>query len=216
MKLSVSILKSHYNFSKTIELLNKTNTNYIHIDVMDGLFVNNYTPFNEEMLNILKKSKKKCDVHLMTLHLKDFIDVFATIKPAYITYQFEATTHHTEIIKYIKDKGIKVGIAINPFTNLEELIPYLPKIDLVLVMSVIPGYGSQKFLNSTPERIKTLKKLIKSTSSKCLISVDGGINPESLKLMEKSKPHIAVSGSFVCMSSNFDSQIEKLKPQKKK
>lgn len=215
MKIAISFLSSRYDFTKTIELINKTSADYIHVDVMDGLFVNNTTPFNKNMLDILKSSKKKKDIHLMTLHVKQFVDVFSYLKPEYITYQFEALTNHNEMINYIKEKGCKVGISINPLTNIEDLDPYLNKIDLVLVMSVIPGYGGQKFLKETPERIKELKKRKKEQNAKFKISVDGGMNEETIQCLKKSKPNMIVTGSYVCKSTNFEEKIESLRMLKK-
>ncbi len=215
MKIAISFLSSRYDFTKTIDLINKTSADYIHVDVMDGLFVNNTTPFNKKMLDVLKSSNKKKDIHLMTLHVKQFVDVFSYLKPEYITYQFEALTNHNEMINYIKEKGCKVGISINPLTNIEDLDPYLNKIDLVLVMSVIPGYGGQKFLKETPERIKELKKRKKEQKAKFKISVDGGINEETIQCLKKSKPNMIVTGSYVCKSTNFEEKIESLRMFKK-
>lgn len=215
MKTSITFLKSNYDFFKTIDLINDTNADFIHVDVMDGIFVNNRTPFNKKMLDYLKNSKKKKDVHLMTLHLKKFIDVFSFIEPEYITYQFESTTNHDEIIDYIKSKKIKVGIAISPLTNLEEITPYLNRIDLVLIMAVIPGYGGQKFIESTPSRVKELKEYKKDNKMKFKISIDGGINEETIQKFKGGKPDIVVSGSYICCSNNYNERINKLKENKK-
>lgn len=211
MKTSISFLSSNYDFFKTIDLIDESIADYIHVDVMDGLFVNNKTTFNKKMLDRLKESKKTKDVHLMTLHIKQFIDLFSYIEPEYITYQFEATTNHNEIIDYIKSKNCKVGIAINPLTPIEDLISYLNKIDLVLVMSVIPGYGGQEFIKNTPERIKQLSDLKREYKAPFKISVDGGINNETMKYLKEIKLDMVVSGSYVCKSTNYNQQIEKLK-----
>jgi ribulose-phosphate 3-epimerase len=211
MKISVSFLNSCYDFYKTIDLIDKSNANYIHIDVMDGLFVNNKTNFNREMLEYLKKTKIAKDVHLMTLHLKNYIDVFSYIKPEYITFAIEATTTPCEIIEYIKQKGIKVGIAINPLTDINLLTPYLNNIDMVLVMSVIPGYGGQKFILDTFKRVEDLALLRKNLKAKFIISVDGGINDETIKKFKNNTLEMAVAGSFVCNSNDYNLQINKLK-----
>lgn len=211
MKTSISFLGVDYDFYKFIDRINASDADYIHIDVADGLFVNNRTAFNKEMLDYLKKSKKPKDVHLMTLHLKDFIDVFSYIQPKYITYPFEATTKHNQLIKYIKEKNCKVGIAISPLTDLKEIIPFLKKVDLIIVMSIIPGYGGQKFLPSTPKRIEELKELRKQKNATFKISVDGGINKESIETLKDTKPDIIIAGSYVYKSGNFNERINKLK-----
>lgn len=211
MKTSVSFLSSQYNFEKTISLINESKATYIHVDVMDGLFVNNITPFNRNRLDILKKSKKPKEVHLMTLHLKKFIDIFSYIEPKCVVYEFEATTQHEKLIKYIKNKNCKVGIAIGPLTDILLLKPYLNKIDMVLVMSVIPGYGGQEFLMETIDRIAYLNKIREEKKLDFQISVDGGINDKTIQYLKDLALDRVVVGSYVCKSANFDKQIEKLK-----
>lgn len=211
MKVSVSILKRYYDFDKTLDLIEKSNADSIHLDVIDGIYANNKTVFTKKMLDCLKKNKKPKDVHLMTLHLKGFIDIFSYIEPEYITVQMEAATDIEETIEYIKSKNIKVGLAISPLTDISALIPYLNNVDLILVMSVIPGYGGQKFLKNTKERIKELDQLKKEYHAHFIISVDGAIDDKTIKQLDKKKIDIAVSGSFICNSSNFDEKIKKLK-----
>lgn len=211
METSVSFLSSQYSFEKTIRLINESKASYIHVDVMDGLFVNNVTPFNRNMLDILKKSKKPKEVHLMTLHLKKFIDVFLYIEPEYMIYEFEATTNHENLIKYIKNKNCKVGMAIGPITDIALIEPYLKKIDMVLVMAVIPGYGGQKFLIETLDRIAYLQKIREEKRLDFLIHVDGGINDKTYAYLKDLSLDRVVVGSYVCKSANFDKQIEKLK-----
>lgn len=210
MKTSISFLSSSYSFSKTIELINISKADFIHIDVMDGLFVNNRTPFQKEMLDILKKSKKAKEVHLMTLHLKQFIDVFSYIEPEIIIYEYEATSNHEEIIEYIKEKNCKVGIAINPLTDIEKITPYLKKVDMVLIMSVIPGYGGQQFIKATKNRILELQNLRDKKELSYLIHVDGGIDDKVMPCLKDTKIDRVVLGSYVCKSANFDKQIEKV------
>lgn len=211
MKTSISFLKSNYSFEKTLHQIDESIADYIHVDIMDGLFVKNKTPFTKKMLEELKQAKKPKDVHLMTLHLKNYIDVFSLINPEYITFSFEATANPKEIIEYIKSKKCKVGIAINPFTEVEEVLPYKDDIDLVLVMSVIPGYGGQKFLPSTVQKLKKLEKIRKESSAKFKISVDGGIEESTIHKIDKESVDIIVSGSYVCMSPDYTKAIQKLK-----
>ncbi len=211
MKTSVSFLSINNSFEKTLKLINESKVDFIHVDVADGLLVNNITHFDKSMLDILRKSKKPKEVHLMTLHLRKYIDIFMYLNPEIIIYEFEATTNHNKIIKYLNSKNVKVGIAISPLTDLDLLVPYLKKIDLVLVMAIIPGYGGQKFLPSTIERLKRLEEIKKENNLTFLISIDGGINDNSLNLLNDTKLDRIVAGSYICKSTNFDRQIEKLK-----
>lgn len=213
MKISVTFLKSNYDFYKTMDLIEASSADFIHVDVMDGLAVNNHTIFTKEMLAYLKKCKKAKEVHLMTLHLKKYIDIFASIKPEYIIYEFETITNHEEIISYIKSKGIKVGVAINPFTDIKAIEPYIYDYDQILVMSVIPGYGGQKFISNTTDRIKKIIELRKNKKANFLINVDGGISEETIDKVKQVD--IATSGSYICMNNDYDKQINKLKASKK-
>ena len=209
MQTSISFLSSAYSFEKTIELINASKADFIHVDVMDGLFVPNVTNFTKEKLELLRNSPKPKEVHLMTLHLKKYIDIFSLLNPEMLIYEFEATTNHLKVIQAIKEKKMKVGIAIGPLTDLELLVPFLNKIDLVLVMGVIPGSGGQEFLKETIERVNTLYTLRKEKKLNFLISVDGGINDKTIEPIKEQLDRV-VTGSYVCKSVNFQEQIEKL------
>lgn len=208
--MSISFLKSDYDFYETIDKINKSNADYIHVDIMDGLFVSNKTRFDKEMLDYLKSSKTKCDVHLMTLHLKEYVDIFSYLDPEFITFEFEASTNPNDIIDYIRNKGVGVGIAINPFTEIEAVLPFINAVDLILVMSVIPGYGGQEFIKSTSKKIEKLYKLREEYKANFKISIDGGINDEAIKILNKDYLDIVVSGSYVCKSADFNEKIEKI------
>ncbi len=209
MQTSISFLSSAYSFEKTIELINASKADFIHVDVMDGLFVPNVTNFTKEKLELLRKSPKPKEVHLMTLHLKKYIDIFSLLNPEMLIYEFEATTNHLKVIRAIKEKKMKVGIAIGPLTDLELLVPFLNKIDLVLVMGVIPGSGGQEFLKETIDRVNRLYTLRKEKKLNFLISVDGGINDRTIQPIKEQLDRV-VTGSYVCKSVNFQEQIEKL------
>jgi len=211
MKTSISFLKSDYDFYETIDKINKSNADYIHLDIMDGLFVNNKTKFDKSMLDYLKSSKTKRDVHLMTLNLKNYIDVFSYVNPEFITFELEASTNPEEIIDYIKSKGINVGIAINPFTEVDAKLPFINTVDLILIMSVIPGYGGQKFITSTSKKIEKLYKFREEYKANFKISVDGGITDQTIKLLNKNYLDIVVSGSYVCQSADFNEKINRLR-----
>ena len=206
--ISVSFIKSIYKEEKTISLINNSIANYLHVDVMDGIFVKEYNYDFTTLAYLLNGVKKPLDIHLMVKDVKKHVDQYILLKPRYITFHIEAVENPLEIIEYIKEKNIKVGLAVNPNTNIEEIIPYLNDIDIVLVLSVNPGAGGQKFIKKSISKIKELKKLQKDYDY--LISVDGGINDETIKLINNDI-NIAVSGSYICESSDYNKQILRLK-----
>lgn len=210
MKVSVSFLKSNFSFEKTLDLLEQSSADLIHIDIADGLFVNNRTHFTQAQLEYLKKSKKTKEVHLMTLHIKNYIDCFSFIHPECFILSYEASANIEELISYVKNKGFHVGISINPFTEVSSILPYINRLDQIVVMSVIPGYGGQKFLPVAINKIKQLQEIKKEYNADFKISVDGGITDETLRKID-AKLDIAVSGSFICQSPDFNRQIKKLK-----
>ena len=205
MEVSVSFLKTRLTPQETISELNWTSCDYLHIDVMDGVFVDNETMHIDEITLLLRENIKPLDVHLMCSDLKKYIPLYADLMPKYITFHLEAVDNVDEIINYIHSYGIKCGISIKPETSVDELLPYLDNIDLVLVMSVNPGLGGQTFMMESIDKINKLKKLNKGNYK---ISVDGGINNETIKYVDVD---IAVSGSYVCMSNDFEGAIRNLR-----
>ena len=209
MLLSVSYLSSNYSKEKTIELISKTTANYLHVDLMDGLFVTNKNFNVPEVLTLLKNHRLPLDIHLMVLDPLKYIDALATLNPTYLTFHIESTKDIIKTIELIKLNNIKVGIAINPNTDLLELMPYLPLIDLVLIMSVAPGAGGQNFIKDSIPRLNQLKKIREDNNLNFLISMDGGINDHIIK--DIKDVDIATVGSYICKSSNYQAQIDKLK-----
>ena len=206
MKISVSFITSLYNEEKTIKLIDESVADYIHLDIMDGKFVpvKNYdfTTINYLFAGI----KKDLDVHLMVENPLDEVKKYVLLNPKYITFHIEAIANVNEIINYIHSKGIKAGLAINPDTDIDLIKPYLNDIDLVLVMSVNPGYGGQDFIESSIDKIDELNELKKDYNF--IVSVDGGINDRTIKYVDTD---IAVSGAYVCTEENFNKQINNLK-----
>ena len=203
MKISASFLSSNYNLEDTIKYLDKSSTDYIHVDFMDNTFVNN-TSYSLKKLEVLNNTNKKLDVHLMVSEPLKYIDYFSKLNTEFISFHYEAINNHLEVINYIKEKNIKVGMAINPETNIDVLEPFFDLIDLVLVMSVTPGRGGQEFIYNTINKIKELKEKKKNI----LINVDGGINKDIIKLVDTD---IAVAGSYICKSDNFEERINSLR-----
>ena len=205
LKVSVSFIKNKYNDEKkTIEEINYTSADYIHVDIMDGKFVENKNYDINEVSLFLRENVKPLDVHLICYDLEKYIVEYADLMPKFITFHLEATDKVDEMIDMIHSYGIKCGISIKPDTRIEELLPYLDKIELVLIMSVEPGMGGQKFMPIAIDKINELRKINRNV----IISVDGGINDETVKLVNSD---MVVSGSYVCMSDNFEEKINRLK-----
>jgi len=207
MKISVSYLSSK-NLVEDLRKLNVTNADYIHVDVMDGWFVRNKSLPFKKLKDIHKYTNKRLDVHLMVKKPYKYIDDYATLNTEFITIHVESKKVD-KTLEMIESYGIKKGLSIKPNTPLEELVPYLNDIDLILVMGVEPGRGGQEFIEATVDRVKALKNLLKEKKSNALISVDGGINDivaEKLKDVD-----ILVSGSYVISSDDYQYQIYKLR-----
>ncbi len=206
MKISVSFLSSKYNFKETIEKINNSKADFLHVDVMDGKFVENKNFDKEELSNLLSISKKPLDIHLMVNDPINWISYLQNLNIDCLTIHQEVLKNNDGVIKLIKEKDIKVGLAINPETKIESFISYLEKIDRILVLSVNPGKGGQQFLTSQVKKINKLKEL--QTKYDFELEVDGGINDKTIKLIPNID--IIVSGSYICNSDDFDGQINNL------
>ena len=208
MKISVSVLKEQNNLKDVITRINNTDADYIHIDVQDSTFTENTSLPASLFSDLNEYNRKKLDIHLMSLDLDKQIEDFALLNPEYITFHIEATSNPYKYIQLIKSKGIKVGIAINPETDVNNIIEYLPYIDLVLVMSVVPGKGGQSFLNNTSYKMEELNKL--KENHNFIVSADGGINDKTIDII-KDYVDMVVTGSFITDSDNYQNQINLLK-----
>ena len=208
MKIAASYLSIKDNLEEKIKVLDNTTIDYIHVDVMDGEFVPNKTLDFNSLESILNNTNKPLDVHLMVNDIKSYIDDYSKLKPIFITFHLEATNNLNEMINYIKNLGIKVGLSIKPNTPIESIIPYLKDIDLVLIMSVEPGMGGQQFITNSIDRINYLKEYRSINNLDYVIEVDGGINDETIKLVNSD---ISVVGSFITKSDNYQEQVNKLK-----
>lgn len=209
MKISVSYLNSKYDTKTTIKLIEATTADYIHVDLMDGGFVPHKNFIIKEVLELLENHIKPIDIHLMVFDPIIYIEDLSKLKPDYITFHVEATKDIVKTIEEIKRRGIKVGLSIKPNTNLYELMPYLSLINLVLIMSVEPGAGGQKFIPSSVMRLKELLKIREENHLHFKIEMDGGINKDTIKLVPKLD--IVVSGSFICQSLSYQEKIDELK-----
>ncbi len=211
MKVSVSILSATDRVI-CVKKLNRTNLDYFHIDAMDGKFVSNYQMPVKEILQIAQYTKKPLDIHLMVEDPWKYIDKLIKLPIEYITFHVELAQDIEELISECKNHGYKVGLAIKPNTDLKILKPYLKLIDLILIMSVEPGFGGQKFLESTYDRIVGVKELLqKNNAENILIEVDGGINDSNISKLKELGVDIAVSGSYIINNSDFQEKIDTLK-----
>lgn len=207
MLISTSFLSSS-NPARDLKILNETDTDYIHVDVMDGIFVKGRTMPFKELKKIYKYTSKRLDIHLMVEEASKLISKYATLNAEYLTIHVESENVEDNL-KLIKKYAIKAGLAISPETKIKELVPYLPLVDMILVMSVEPGQGGQAFIPKTKTRIKEIAKLLKEYKSKAVISVDGGINDETKKSCTDAD--ILVSGSYIISSDDFQERITKLR-----
>lgn len=203
MKISASFLSIKDNLKENIDLLTKCDIDYLHLDIMDGIFVKNKTWDISEIKNLINYNKP-LDVHLMVSDVYKYVDEYKDLNPEFITFHYEVDLDIMDIINYIKKYNIKVGLSIKPNTKVDEIIPYLPYLDLILVMSVEPGEGGQKFIIDSVDKIKKLKEL----KGNYVIEVDGGINDSTIKYV--SDADIVVVGSYIT-SGNYEERIKNLK-----
>lgn len=209
MKVNVSILSNTLKPLDIVKELDKTNADAIHIDIMDGKFVDNKTWTTSEIIKLTKYSNLPLDVHLMANNPSKYIEDYAMLNTNDIIFHYEAVKDVNKVINEIKDYGLKVGIAVNPDTDVKNIYDYLSNIDIVLIMSVYPGKSGQVFINETLDKIKELKDYIVNNNLKTLISVDGGINDETGKLCKEAGADILVSASYI--HNDIKNNIDKLK-----
>lgn len=209
MEISTSILDASNHIDSILQL-NDTNTSYIHIDVMDGQFVPNVAFQDIEQIKEFQRvSKYPLDIHLMVVEPTLYIRKLNHMNIGFITVHLELDLDLHQIIREIHDMGYRAGISIKPNTDIHDLDDYLEEIDLVLVMSVEPGYGGQKFLDGTVMRVLELKRKILENHYSVLIEVDGGINEDTIELLKDVD--IAVVGSYIIKSDNYDEKIKFLR-----
>lgn len=209
MEVAVSFLKSKYNLDETIDKINKTDADFIHVDVMDGDFVPNITIDYNKIKNALITANKNLDIHLMVSNPIEYILKYKNLKPEFITIHSEINKNIDDLIELVKSYNIKVGLSIKPKTSIEQIEKYLSKIDNVLIMSVEPGLGGQKFMDSILYKIDILYRIRKEKKLNFKISIDGGINNETIKKVKKVD--FVISGSYICMSDNYQEKIDTLR-----
>ena len=206
IKTSISILDCDFNnLEYEINRVNNSNSDLIHIDIMDGKFVPNNTLEKFDMNKISKYSDKNFDVHLMVENPIDYITSFITPLTDYISIHLESKGID-QSLKSIKENGIKCGLAINPDTKIQKLYPFLEIIDMVIIMSVLPGKGGQKFIENTYDKVETLRNHDKNID----ISVDGGVGFSNSKTLISKGASTLVSGSYLMKSNNINNSIKNM------
>jgi ribulose-phosphate 3-epimerase len=210
--IAPSVLSANFgNLDKDIELINRTNADWFHLDVMDGVFVPNIS-FGFPIIKAIKKlSTKPLDVHLMIVNPDNYTLAFKEVGADILTVHLEACSHLHRSIQNIKNLGMKAGVAINPHTPIDSLKDIISIIDLVCLMSVNPGFGGQKFIENTFEKVRDLKILIEQKKSNALIEIDGGVDLKNYKKLIESGANVLVAGNTVFNSENPTETIKLLK-----
>lgn len=210
--IAPSMLSADFaNLNKDIEMINKSEADWFHLDVMDGVFVPNISFGIPVIKAIRKHTKKVLDVHLMIVNPDKFISDFKLAGADYLTVHYEACPHLHRTIQAIKKEGMKAGVSLNPHTPISVLEDIIQDLDLVLIMSVNPGFGGQSFIENTYKKIEQLKSLISKTKSNALIEVDGGVSDKNIAQLSKSGVNAFVSGSYIFKSNNPKETIKNLK-----
>lgn len=212
MYVAPSILSADFgNLSSDIKKVCDAGADLLHVDVMDGHFVPNLTIGPAVVKAAAKASSIPLDIHLMVENVKFFVDLFLDIKPKFITFHIEEEKHPLRMIEYIRSHNISPGIVLNPHTPITMIEHIIDKVDMVLLMSVNPGFGGQTFMPLVLDKISKLRKIIDKNNIKCMIEVDGGINGLNVADIDIAGADIVVAGNYIFSSNDYKTSIKSLK-----
>jgi len=212
MLVAPSILSADFgNLAHDVKAICDAGCDLVHVDVMDGHFVPNLTIGPVVVSAVAKAATKPLDVHLMVENNTFFVDLFAPLKPGYITFHMEEEKNPHRLVQYIRELGIKPGVVLNPHTPAEAVEYLLQDLDMVLVMSVNPGFGGQKFIPNVVEKIKRLAALRDKINPDCLIEIDGGVNADNIEMLRDAGVDVCVAGSYVFKHESYETAIKNLK-----
>lgn len=211
MKVAPSVLSADFgNLQRDVEAICKAGCDFVHVDVMDGHFVPNLTIGPVVVSAIAACATKPLDIHLMVENNTFFVDLFAPLKPEYISFHIEEEKHPHRLIQKIRSLGIKPAIVLNPHTPPESVEYLLPDLEMILLMSVNPGFGGQSFIESVIPKAKKLSAMRDKINPKCLIEVDGGVSDKNIHLLKDAGVDIVVAGSYVFNHEDKQQAIKSL------
>ena len=212
MYVAPSILSADFgNLAAEIRAICEAGCDLVHVDVMDGHFVPNLTIGPVVVSAVAKAATKPLDIHLMVENNSFFADLFLPLKPKFLTFHIEEEKHPMRLIDHIRKNGVSPGIVLNPHTPVSAIEHIIDEVDMVLLMSVNPGFGGQKFMPVVLEKTKALRELIERKNAKCLIEVDGGVNGLNAPDLEEAGADVLVAGSYIFSSNSYEQAIRAIK-----
>lgn len=212
MYVAPSILSADFgNLTAEIRAICEAGCDLVHVDVMDGHFVPNLTIGPVVVSAVAKAATKPLDIHLMVENNSFFADLFLPLKPKFLTFHIEEEKHPMRLIDHIRKNGVSPGIVLNPHTPVSAIEHIIDEVDMVLLMSVNPGFGGQKFMPVVLEKTRALRELIERKNAKCLIEVDGGVNGLNAPDLEEAGADILVAGSYIFSSNSYEQAIRAIK-----
>ena len=212
MYVAPSILSADFgNLTAEIRAICEAGCDLVHVDVMDGHFVPNLTIGPVVVSAVAKAATKPLDIHLMVENNSFFADLFLPLKPKFLTFHIEEEKHPMRLIDHIRKNGVSPGIVLNPHTPVSAIEHIIDEVDMVLLMSVNPGFGGQKFMPVVLEKTRALRELIERKNAKCLIEVDGGVNGLNAPDLEEAGADVLVAGSYIFSSNSYEQAIRAIK-----
>ena len=212
MYVAPSILSADFgNLAAEIRAICEAGCDLVHVDVMDGHFVPNLTIGPVVVSAVAKAATKPLDIHLMVENNSFFADLFLPLKPKFLTFHIEEEKHPLRLIDHIRKNGVSPGIVLNPHTPVSAIEHIIDEVDMVLLMSVNPGFGGQKFMPVVLEKTRALRELIERKNAKCLIEVDGGVNGLNAPDLEEAGADVLVAGNYIFSSNSYEQAIRAIK-----